>query len=179
MYNIVNTLKFNQIEFNHIGEQPTSSVKLQEKSITITENGTTEVVPDNGYALEKVKVKVEGLHRIKYYKFTPELIEYYNNVDTDSQGNIVSIMTTLKYPDSAIKNIMPTIQNPFLMGGADAFSFDLDTPIYFYQYKLTSGEYFLNIDLVSLDESVAPSMKISELLATLPEITEEEYFNFQ
>lgn len=37
----MNTLKFNKIEFNHIGEQP--SMPLQEKSITITENGTTEV----------------------------------------------------------------------------------------------------------------------------------------
>jgi hypothetical protein len=54
----MNTLKFNQIEFNHIGEQPASSIKLQEKSITVTENGTIEIAPDSGYALEKVVIKV-------------------------------------------------------------------------------------------------------------------------
>jgi hypothetical protein len=53
----MNTLKFNQIEFNHIGEQP--SMPLQEKSVTITKNGTTEVVPDSGYALEKVEVTTD------------------------------------------------------------------------------------------------------------------------
>lgn len=69
----MDTLKFNQIEFNHIGEQP--SMPLQEKSVTITENGTTEVVPDSGYALEKVEVKtnIESLG-VKYYKTTPEFL---------------------------------------------------------------------------------------------------------
>ena len=62
----MNTLKFNQIEFNHIGEQP--SMPLQEKSVTITESGTTEVVPDSGYALKKVEVKVNTPQRdIRYY----------------------------------------------------------------------------------------------------------------
>lgn len=69
----MNTLKFNQIEFNHIGEQP--SMPLQEKSVTITENGTTEIVPDSGYALKKVEVNtnIENLG-IKYYKTTPEFL---------------------------------------------------------------------------------------------------------
>ena len=72
----MNTLKFNQIQFNHIGEQLTSSIKLQEKSVTIKENGTTEVVPDSGYALGKVEVKtdIESLG-IKYYKTTPEFLD--------------------------------------------------------------------------------------------------------
>ena len=29
----MNALKFNQIEFNHIGEQPTSSIKLQNMKV--------------------------------------------------------------------------------------------------------------------------------------------------
>lgn len=51
----------NRIQLNTIGDSPVvvkkgSQVQSQEKTVEITENGTTEVVPDAGYALSKVTV---------------------------------------------------------------------------------------------------------------------------
>ena len=51
----------NTIKLNTIGDSPVvvkkgSQVQSQEKTVEITENGTTEVVPDAGYALSKVTV---------------------------------------------------------------------------------------------------------------------------
>lgn len=51
----------NTIRLNTIGDSPVvvkkgSQVQSQEKTVEITENGTTEVVPDSGYALLKVTV---------------------------------------------------------------------------------------------------------------------------
>ena len=51
----------NTIRLNTIGDSPVvvkkgSQVQSQEKTVEITENGTTEVVPDSGYALSKVTV---------------------------------------------------------------------------------------------------------------------------
>lgn len=51
----------NTIRLNIIGDSPVvvkkgSQVQSQEKTVEITENGTTEVVPDAGYALLKVTV---------------------------------------------------------------------------------------------------------------------------
>ena len=51
----------NTIRLNTIGDSPIiikkgSQVQSQEKTVEITENGTTEVVPDSGYALSKVTV---------------------------------------------------------------------------------------------------------------------------
>lgn len=51
----------NTIKLNTIGDSPVvvkkgSQVQSQEKTVEITENGTTEVVPDSGYALSKVTV---------------------------------------------------------------------------------------------------------------------------
>ena len=52
----MNTLKFNQLSFNHIGEQK-SSVKLQSKTVTFDESDNLEIVPDSGYVgLSKVNV---------------------------------------------------------------------------------------------------------------------------
>ena len=51
----------NTIKLNTIGDSPVvvkkgSQVQSQEKTVEIIENGTTEVVPDSGYALSKVTV---------------------------------------------------------------------------------------------------------------------------
>ena len=51
----------NTIRLNTIGDSPVvvkkgSQVQSQEKTVEITENGTTEVVPDSGYALSKVTI---------------------------------------------------------------------------------------------------------------------------
>jgi hypothetical protein len=84
----MNTLKFNQIEFNHVGKQPTSSIKLQEKNVIITENGTIEVVPDSGYALEKVNVET----KITNDPNSDNYIEYFN-VDDLPDTHIVDSLT--------------------------------------------------------------------------------------
>ena len=51
----------NTIKLNTIGDSPVvvkkgSQVQSQEKTVEITENGTTEVVPDSGFSLSKVTV---------------------------------------------------------------------------------------------------------------------------
>lgn len=51
----------NTIKLNSIGDSPVvvkkgSQVQSQEKTVEITENGTTEVVPDSGFSLSKVTV---------------------------------------------------------------------------------------------------------------------------
>lgn len=50
----------NTIKLNTIGDSPIikkgSQVQSQEKTVEITENGTTEVVPDAGFSLSKVTI---------------------------------------------------------------------------------------------------------------------------
>ena len=52
----MNTIKLNTIGYSPVVVKKGSQVQSQEKTVEITENGTTEVVPDAGYALQKVTV---------------------------------------------------------------------------------------------------------------------------
>ena len=52
----MNTIKLNTIGDSPVAVKKGSQVQSQEKTVEITENGTTEVVPDAGYALSKVTV---------------------------------------------------------------------------------------------------------------------------
>lgn len=169
----MNTLKFNKIEFNHIGEQP--SMPLQEKSVTITENGTTEVVPDSGYALEKVKVKIKDIHEYKYYKTTPEFYTIYSALNPDEK-------------DFTFNPFIYTIRlNPFIFNGTssinsnacDAFCVDLDRII----GTLVNGFGITRRARELLNATIfggtSEEMTMAEFFATLPEITAEEYYNFK
>jgi hypothetical protein len=150
---------------------------LQEKSVTITENGTIEIVPDNGYALEKVKVKVKNIHKYRYFRLTPEFLDYYNLIDTDSQNIMTKLTTTVRNKKllsiAELKNLF-TISNK----DYDAFCFDLSIKFVIYGTSVYS-DFLLEQNLFSLNGDIVPSMTVSELLATLPEITEEEYYSFK
>lgn len=79
---------------------PVSSGKEeQEKSITITENGTTEVIPDEGKTLSKVKVETSvagsgeigkpyidtsGITNFYYFCYSNRLIDYLEQIDTSN-----------------------------------------------------------------------------------------------
>ena len=52
----MNTIKLNTIGDSPVAVKKGSQVQSQEKTVEITENGTTEVVPDAGFSLSKVTV---------------------------------------------------------------------------------------------------------------------------
>jgi hypothetical protein len=167
----MNTLKFNQIEFNHIGEQP--SMRLQEKSITVKENGTIEIVPDSGYALEKVKVNVDSIPNIKYYKVTQELIEAYASWDLTSQESFFMVVDT--YSGSMYGFNMVIIPR----GQLDSFEYIIAFSVNFskilsYGNPPKIGNMYGYANFFKIDNTI-----IYNILNTLPEITAEEYYNFK
>jgi hypothetical protein len=74
------------------------SIQTQEKTVNITENGTTEVLPDEGFALSKVTVNVEvesggGGGEVNMGTCTINIIppsssNYYTSRETVSNGAI-------------------------------------------------------------------------------------------
>lgn len=171
----MNTLKFNQIEFNHIGEQPTSSIKLQEKSVTITENGTTEVVPDNGYALEKVKVKVNAIHEYKYYKTTPEFFTLYSALNPDEKDAFEAFIYTIRF-NIFIYNYIYGLGDKDV---CDAFCVDLDRIIGVRINDVSVTRLVREYLNETIFADTSEEMTMAEFFATLPEITAEEYYNFK
>lgn len=158
----MNTLKFNQIEFNHIGEQPTSSVKLQEKSITVTENGTTLIVPDSGYALEKVEVKVDTPVANRYYHVELDA----DDTDLDNFCFWRSFYSSIKIMDTTTNKILiMDVNRNFTIGDMPniiGFSINCDIII----GNLTDGT-ILSSELIL--ENLPPF--------TRTEITKEEYYS--
>lgn len=166
----MNTLKFNQIEFNYIGKQP--SMPLQEKSVTITENGTTEVVPDSGYALEKVKVKVNvPSHEYKYFKTTDEFWDYYENtLNMDAKGVVKDFILTHKVQLGG--QVAFTNQN-FLFSRNACVAFCMD-------YSIPLGLTTTLKNMINSQEPFAVSgqkISMSDVLVTTIKITKEEYYS--
>lgn len=90
----------NTIRLNTIGDSPIiikkgSQVQSQEKTVEITENGTTEVVPDSGFfALKKVNLNVNvqgggGGDNLEYLDITSV---------TDGKDRIILYSTLAKTP---------------------------------------------------------------------------------
>lgn len=161
----MNTLKFNQIKFNHIGEQPTSSIKLQEKSVTIKENGTTEVMPDSGYALSRVKVNVDVfVPEIRYYKYDT------SKLNEATQQFIKKNATTFKYTaGDAITRISTEYPT--------STEFDSDKVYFELNYDTKTGDSFESVLSLRVIASLYnPTLGYLDGINSLEEITSEEYY---
>lgn len=64
----------------------------QEKTVEITENGTVEIVPDEGYALSKVtvNVEVEGGSAVPEYQKLYQRVEYIESAEAETYPYIVT-----------------------------------------------------------------------------------------
>lgn len=164
----MNTLKFNQIEFNHIGEQP--SMPLQEKSVTIKENGTTEVVPDSGYALEKVKVKVNTPMRdIRYYKTTPDFI----TILKENTTSIYSFLTTFRVSSSMSTDGNNLIGSPSTNINTELVNaFEID-----FSFKSGMPSVAMVKMETHLKDTKIGDTTLYDLITSLERITEKEYFS--
>ena len=186
----------NTIKLNTIGDSPVvvkkgSQVQSQEKTVEITENGTTEVVPDAGYALSKVTVNtnVESSGSVsKYIKG----IEYYA-VDYDKLVELGydSTNTSVTSPSGMLnKTILPacggklSANGESMILGPGLFNFYKDI----FTFAGITGIYYINVLQQNPDDPsiwFAPTFK--EHMASLPiggafnealtEITEEEFYS--
>jgi hypothetical protein len=171
----MNTLKFNQIEFNHIGEQP--SMQLQEKSVTIKENGTIEIVPDSGYALDKVNIttdiKGSGGGDITYFDLT----------DISSSG--FNILDVIDYLGGMLKAKVTSISGGHYTEEGDVIIFP--SPMI---YKFTAymsfepmGAGLCLSDMICIEkqqftvEEALKELLTTELFDKVPRITKEEFYN--
>jgi len=78
----------NTIRLNTIGDSPVvvkkgSQVQSQEKTVEITENGTTEVVPDSGFSLSKVTINTNvessiSENDVNFYDYDGVLLHSYS-----------------------------------------------------------------------------------------------------
>lgn len=167
----MNTLKFNQIEFNNIGEQPTSNIKLQEKSVTITENGTTEVVPDSGYALEKVEVKTNitndpnSENYIEFFDWNTFHEYMGDDYAIANQGDVV-----FKLRKSSkiyiVKNASLSEDTILAVGVRPNFKIS--------QLAIVNGEIG---EAVTTFKQVLISLETYDTYQTIPRITKEEFYN--
>ena len=171
----------NTIKLNTIGDSPVvvkkgSQVQSQEKTVEITENGTTEVVPDAGYALQKVTVNTNvqggGESSLEYLDVS--------EIDINDNPQFINIVTTasLVYLSDytafgqTFNGVITYGQFGFL--GADsqyikALAIDLNADILNMQTMsgyVTIKEYFRRIN-------------IEELYNSLPRITKEQFYNLE
>lgn len=120
----------NTIRLNTIGDSPVvvkkgSQVQSQEKTVEITENGTTEVVPDAGFSLSKVTVNanVQGGGEIVYVKSAnlsegaaPMLLSMFGVISAVKNNGATYIMppstATNMFPDAEVVGVgyMPDME---------------------------------------------------------------------
>ena len=155
----------NTIKLNTIGDSPVvvkkgSQVQSQEKTVEITENGTTEVVPDSGYALSKVTVNTNvqggGESSLEYLDVSgnSKMQSYYNAAilikSTENGGMIIPAgMGNSGYDSSKFV----------------AYGIDLNLQIYNSSTGLTTVGDMLNLFGITEEE-----------LAAIPRITKEEFY---
>ena len=181
----------NTIKLNSIGDSPVvvkkgSQVQGQEKTVEITENGTTEVVPDSGFSLSKVTVNtnVESsgssmdyldvseanidvrltLVSMSFIAKVPNTIE----ISVPNENSVVTIEQGV-YPSA---NVTPSIFS-FANNAGAAFStaikavsavgIDTQVEIYMSGQKMTLSQILI-------------MQGIEQIVATLPRITKEEFY---
>lgn len=158
----------NRIQLNTIGDSPVvvkkgSQVQSQEKTVEITENGTTEVVPDAGYALSKVIV----------------------NTNVESSGS-----DDLEYLDlsglsgDALIDILTTFAVFFkgTVGGAKMYGtigllINQDYTLEALAINFTAPIYSESIGIITVSQAVEMYGLTSEQLAAIPRITKEEFYS--
>lgn len=95
-----------------------SGLPTQEKSIVITENGTTEIVPDEGYALSKVTATaqvydavddrftkwIEGDRTVLYDPDATSVVAYFSTPDSSEDTPTTEQLTSVDLPNVTILN---------------------------------------------------------------------------
>ena len=133
---------------------------LQKKSVTITKNGTTEIVPDNGYALEKIEIKVNIPEKERYYHV--ELEDSFMDYDH-------FMLWSIYY--SSIKIINPDTNKIIIREVGNLYASDMPNIIGF--------SINCDIQLGVLGGTLISGAVVAENLPTFyrTEVTKEEYYS--
>lgn len=148
----------NTIKLNTIGDSPVvvkkgSQVQSQEKTVEITENGTTEVVPDAGYALSKVTVNTNVKEDVRYYKASGMIAQEF--------GFISSLCRFIADNNVVVAGAGIMLMNDITI---EAIAIDYNAEIIVQDKILTISEYIT-------------SMGVDDLSSVVPEITKEEFYS--
>lgn len=154
----------NTIKLNTIGDSPVvvkkgSQVQSQEKTVEITENGTTEVVPDSGYALSKVTVNTNvessGESTMEYVAFNAE-------TDLVTYGEVLGIFAYLvKFP-TKIETISIMFMSDEIVNDAIAFAIDTGAVVDFMGSRKSIKDHALSFGAD---------------ISLLPHLTKEEFYS--
>lgn len=162
----------NTIKLNTIGDSPVvvkkgSQVQSQEKTVEITENGTTEVVPDSGYALSKVTV----------------------NTNVESSGGDWHYFDISAFDDTSRKSILQMGMLHKVQGekiesllGADLIvptGFGYMIPIDTTEIKAVAMDFATKIQVGGQIVTIGQSITTAPWYGTVPEITKEEFYSLE
>lgn len=159
----------NTIKLNSIGDSPVvvkkgSQVQSQEKTVEITENGTTEVVPDSGYALSKVTVNtnVESSGSAMEYIDISGLSEQYKTPVINFAGMLlkINIDETIVIASGGVTVMY---QSSAILSGALAIGYIPTVEIDMGQQGKGTIQYFIE--------------QLENMGITLPRITKEEFYS--
>lgn len=154
----------NTIRLNTIGDSPIiikkgSQVQSQEKTVEITENGTTEVVPDSGFSLSKVTVNTN----VESSGSTMEYVAFNAETDLATYGEVLGIFAYLvKFP-TKIETISLMLTSDETVDDVIAFAIDTGAVV----------------DFMGSRKSIKDlALSFGADISLLPRITKEEFYSF-
>lgn len=163
----------NTIKLNTIGDSPVvvkkgSQVQSQEKTVEITENGTTEVVPDSGYALSKVTVNtnVESSGSAE-----PEIVYL-----TEANGMILEVALPGPSYLAKYKNGDNIVIGPIASAAANFAQGTIQVTDFIAVAFFKTEVYFPDGSVMSFDEFIS---FMTNAGANLIEITKEQFYNLE
>lgn len=159
----------NTIRLNTIGDSPVvvkkgSQVQSQEKTVEITENGTTEVVPDAGYALSKVNLNVNvqgGGGDWHYFDVS--------GCDTGEKSQVLQMSSAHKVQG---EKVITTFGAGIIMPTGMGYMIPIDTA----EITAVAIDYALEVKIGEQVVIVRESITAAPWYGTVPEITKEEFY---